>query len=114
MNLADLIDVNALYSKVVTFYDSGNMTELLDLPIVFPIQTIHINIKMIRKDSILDTFRNVVSIAKLYRNNLIKVTYNGVNTQSYITDRSTAAGFIDMYDRQNGVIFNLLLLETSI
>lgn len=113
MELEKLIDINALYSKVVTFFESESNEDLIVVPIVFPIQTIRINIKIIKKENVIETFRYAVSLVKLYRNHLIRITYNGVNSQSYITDRSTAAGFIEMFDRQNKVIYDLLLLDVS-
>ena len=68
---------------------------------------------MIRTDNLIDIFTNVIKLVKLYTNNLIKITYNGVNTQSYITDRVTAAGFINMFHQQNKVIHDLLLLDVA-
>jgi hypothetical protein len=109
----NVVDVKKLYLDVNEFYNTGKIEKTLTVPLVFPIQTININIRLLRFSTVFKSFKYAVRQVKLYKDNLVKITYNGTNSQSYITDIQTSQGFIDMFNKQNNIINNLLLQQQN-
>ena len=105
----NVVNVKKLFSDVNNFYNSGKQTDILKVPLVFPIQTLHMYVNLKRGLTVQHSFRYVVSQVKLFKDNLVKISYNGVNSQSYITNKDTSIDFIKFLNIQNNLINNLLL-----
>jgi hypothetical protein len=105
----NVINLRQIFSDVSNFYNSGKQNDLLKVPIVFPIQTIYINVNIKRGATVFETFRYVVRQVKVYRDSLVRIDYNGVNAQTYITDKESSNDYLTFLNTQNNVINNLIL-----
>lgn len=105
----NVVNLRQLFSDVSNFYNSGKKNGVLKVSLVFPIQTIYINVNLSRGATVFETFRYAARQVKLYRNSLVKIDYNGVNAQSYITDKESSNDYLTFLNTQNNVINNLLL-----
>ena len=109
-NMPDnVVDVRKLFSDVNNFHNSGKQNDILKVALVFPIQTIHINVNLKRGLNVYNSFSYVVKQVKLIKDNLAKISYNGVNSQSFITNRDTVIDFIHCLNKQDNIFNNLLL-----
>ena len=105
----NVVNLRQIFSDVSNFYNSGKQNGLLKIPLVFPIQTININVNIKRGATVFETFRYVVRQVKVYRDSLVRIDYNGVNAQTYITDKESSNDYLTFLNTQNNVINNLIL-----